>query len=76
MFSWEHPVTSFHTLTLFQFCCKCCHKEQIIKEEFALLTLGLSGAGKSKLLSKLCGENSEDIGPTKGMWYSAYFSIY
>eukprot|EP00112_Aurelia_sp_Birch-Aquarium-sp1_P006587 Seg1723.8 transcript_id=Seg1723.8/GoldUCD/mRNA.D3Y31 product="ADP-ribosylation factor-like protein 15" protein_id=Seg1723.8/GoldUCD/D3Y31 len=47
-------------------CCKCCRKEPIVKQEFELLTLGLGGAGKSTLLSKLCGENEEEIGPTKG----------
>ena len=57
----------------FQFCCKCCQKERIIKEEYSLLTLGLGGAGKSTLLSKLCGEDDCEDGPTKGKWYSPSF---
>ncbi|XP_065059952.1 ADP-ribosylation factor-like protein 15 isoform X2 [Rhopilema esculentum] len=47
-------------------CCKCCKKEQIVKEEFSLLALGLGGAGKSTLLSTVCGEIEEEIVPTKG----------
>ena len=40
----------------------------MIKQEFELLTLGLGGAGKSKLLSKLCGENEEEFCPTIGLF--------
>ena len=54
-------------ISFFQFCCKCCQKKQIVKEEYALLALGLSDAGKSTLLSRLCGEDEEDSGPTNGM---------
>ncbi len=58
----------------FQCCCKglckCCQKEEIIKEEFSFLALGLDGAGKSTLLSKLCGEINEEIEPTKGTSYT------
>eukprot|EP00794_Sanderia_malayensis_P009746 gene9746-10743_t len=46
--------------------CKCCQEEQVSKEEFSFLALGLNGAGKSTLLAKLCGEINEDIEPTKG----------
>ncbi len=40
-----------------------------MKEEFSFLALGLDGAGKSTLISKLCGEIAEEIEPTSG-WYS------
>lgn len=50
----------------YMLCCKCNKKEQVVKEEFSLLALGLNGVGKSTLLSKICGEVEESIEPTKG----------
>ena len=47
----------------------------MIKQEFELLTLGLGGAGKSKLLSKLCGENEEEFCPTIGLFVCLFVCL-
>ena len=48
----------------------------MVKEEYALLALGLSGSGKSALFSRLCGEDEEDTGPTKGMQSCVHYSSF
>ncbi|XP_078809385.1 ADP-ribosylation factor-like protein 15a isoform X7 [Oryzias latipes] len=44
----------------------CCKGPPPPRPEYDVVCIGLTGAGKSSLLSRLCSESSDDIGPTTG----------
>ncbi|XP_070543477.1 ADP-ribosylation factor-like protein 15 [Ptychodera flava] len=44
----------------------CCKPPPVPKQEYPLICLGLSKAGKTTLLALLCGEKADDVQPTQG----------
>ncbi|XP_002736679.1 ADP-ribosylation factor-like protein 15 [Saccoglossus kowalevskii] len=44
----------------------CCKSAPSQRQEYQLICLGLSKAGKTTLLTMLCGEKADDIQPTQG----------
>ncbi|XP_022105184.1 ADP-ribosylation factor-like protein 15 [Acanthaster planci] len=49
-------------------CCQklCCRSESPPRPQYTVVCLGLSGAGKTTLVTLLCGEKTEEIVPTVG----------
>lgn len=53
-------------LLCYHYCCCCVHKVKKVKQELNIVMLGLENAGKSFMLSTLCGESTTDLQPTNG----------
>jgi len=46
--------------------CLCCRKSKAPKKEYEMICIGLTGAGKTTVLTVLCNEPTESIVPTTG----------
>lgn len=44
----------------------CCKGPPPPRPEYDVVCIGLTGAGKTSLLSRLCSESSDNVGPTTG----------
>ncbi|KAJ8005572.1 hypothetical protein DPEC_G00119330 [Dallia pectoralis] len=49
----------------------CCKAPPSPRTEYALICIGLSGAGKTSLLERLCNESTNSTGPTTGFCIKA-----
>lgn len=70
-----HIILNIAFVFLFQcFRALCCKGPPPPRPEYDVVCIGLTGAGKTSLLSRLCNEGSDGIVPTTGKWSNIFVS--
>lgn len=71
-----HIIPTTVCVLLFQcFRALCCKGPPPPRPEYDVVCIGLTGAGKTSLLSRLCNEGSDGIVPTTGTNLVEHFSL-